>query len=75
MGHTMRFIENLCAGKKIITNSKNSINEDYYSDDRILYVEKIESKIILDFIRTPIQNENKDFSEFYVQNFLQKLFN
>ena len=75
MGHTMRFIENLCAGKKIITNSKNSINEDYYSDNRILYIEKIDSKKILDFIRTPLQNEDKDFSEFYVQNFLQKLFN
>lgn len=75
MGHTMRFIENLCAGKKIITNSKNSINEDYYSDDRILYIEKIDSKKILDFINIPLKEKNKTFSEFYIQNFLNKLVN
>lgn len=75
MGHTMRFIENLCAGKKIITNSKNSINEDYYSDDRILYIEKIDSKKILDFIYTPLKEKNKTFSEFYIKNFLSKLIN
>ena len=34
-GYTMRFMENLCAGRKIITNNKRALSEPFYSPNRI----------------------------------------
>lgn len=37
-GYTMRFIENLCAGMKIITSNRRVLDEDWCSDDRFLVI-------------------------------------
>lgn len=72
-GFTMRVMENLCAGKKIITNNMNIMNAPFYSLDRILVFEGTDFSAVPDFLETPLRNPEKRFLEYGVQEFAATL--
>lgn len=62
-GYTMRLIENMCAGKKIVTDNYHIRDESFYSADRFLIVDKDASRLdaLPEFLeRSP---PDADFSE------------
>lgn len=72
-GFTMRIIENLCAGKKLITNNTNALSASFYSPERILIYKDQDFSAVKDFLSTPLASPDRTFSEYYVQNFARTL--
>lgn len=73
-GYTMRFMENLCAGRKIITNNQRALSEPFYSPDRIHVFDDLNFDGIKEFLDKPlIQNNSKEIKQFYIQNFVKAL--
>jgi len=72
-GFTMRVMENLCAGKKIITNNKMIREEVFYTPDRILVFDQLNFTQVMDFLEIPISSSNSIFEIYYVQNFARRL--
>jgi hypothetical protein len=72
-GQTMRMMESLCTGKKIITNNKWVKLEAFYSPDRIHIIEGLDFSGIPAFLDTPIANPMEQFSEYHIQSFTRKL--
>lgn len=72
-GYTMRVIENLCAGKKIITNNARVQNEWFYSPDRFFIFDRLEFDGVDAFLDVPLSDPNADFPEFHVQTFVGNL--
>lgn len=68
-GYTMRIFENLCAGKKIITNTARIVTEPFYSPDRILVIENGDFTRVAAFLDTPLANPREDFAEYRIQAF------
>jgi hypothetical protein len=71
-GYTMRFIENLCAGKKIITDNRRVTSEKFYSKDRILVVEGTDYSDIGAFLDLPISS-TIDLQEFSIDTWARKI--
>ena len=74
-GFTMRIMENLCAGKKLITNNQNALTASFYSPDRILVYSGQDFSAVRTFIDTPLDEPEKSFSEYHIQNFAKVLLN
>lgn len=73
-GYTMRFMENLCAGRKIITNNKRAFSEPFYSPDRIHVFDDLNFDGIKEFLDKPLKQEDtKEIEQFYIQNFVKTL--
>ena len=72
-GFTMRVMENLCAGKKIITNNKNIMNAPFYSPDRFHVFEGVNFSTIPDFLMSPLSDPENRFLEYSVQEFAATL--
>lgn len=72
-GYTMRFIENMCAGKKIITNNKRAIGESFYSSNRFFVFDELNFDGIKEFIQEPIKDSDVRFDEFSIQSFISTL--
>jgi len=72
-GFTMRTMENLCAGKKIITNNPNVKNAEFYSDDRFLIFDDLDFSSVSDFLKRPLDRPDEEFSSYHVQNFARRL--
>jgi hypothetical protein len=72
-GYTMRFIENLCAGKKIITNNRRVLHEPFYSPDRFFVFENLSFDGVKEFLEMPIKNPEEHFEQFYIQTFVRML--
>ncbi len=72
-GYTMRTIENLCAGKKIITNNKHILTDYFHSPDRIHCFADFDFTGVDAFLEVPLADPDRKFEEFYVQNFVQHL--
>ncbi|GLH74273.1 hypothetical protein GETHLI_27750 [Geothrix limicola] len=72
-GYTMRTIENLCAGKKIITNNKRVETDWFYSPDRFHCFEGFDFQGVRAFLETPIAEPERRFEEFHVQTFTRRL--
>lgn len=72
-GYTMRTIENLCAGKKIITNNKNVLEDYFYSSDRIICFDGMNFSGISEFLNIPLKNQGQTFMELSIQAFTQRL--
>ncbi|MEM9500347.1 MAG: hypothetical protein AAF941_00745 [Pseudomonadota bacterium] len=53
-GYTMRLIENMCAGRKIITTNARILDEPFYRDDRFLIVDGHDFSAVPEFISRPI---------------------
>jgi len=72
-GYTMRTIENLCAGKKIITNNKRVVTDWFYSPDRFHCFEGFDFQGIKAFLEAPIAEPDRRFEAFHVQAFARNL--
>ncbi|MBC7506325.1 MAG: hypothetical protein H7267_11470 [Sandarakinorhabdus sp.] len=72
-GYTMRVIENLCAGKKIITSNRRIRYEPFYTPDRILIFDGLDFSGVADFLAVPLAQPDEDFADFHLQNFLVRL--
>ncbi len=73
VGYTMRTIENLCAGKKIITNNAAIRQEPFFSDDRIHVFEGLDFSGVKDFLQRPLHNPGATFPEFHLSSFVRQL--
>lgn len=72
-GYTMRTMENLCAGKKIITGNRGLINEPFYSPDRILVFDGFDYSAVRAFLDQPLERPDEKFPEFHVDAFARNL--
>ena len=72
-GYTMRTMENLCAGKKIITGNPGIQAEPFYSPDRILVFDGLDFSSVKAFLDTPLQAPDADFPEFHLRSFVAQL--
>jgi len=74
-GQTMRMMESLCTGKKIITNNSWVKVEPYYSTDRIHVFHGLDFDGVIDFLNIPIERPDETFAEYNIQSFVQRLLN
>ena len=65
----MRVIENLCAGRKIVTTNPHVRTQWFYASDRVLIVEKGKYEPVAEFLATPLEQPAAEFSEFHIQTF------
>ncbi len=72
-GYTMRTMENLCAGKKIITGNPGIQAEPFYSADRILVFDGLDFSGVKAFLNTPLKAPEADFPEFHLRSFVARL--
>lgn len=72
-GQTMRMMENLCIGKKIITNNTWVKREPFYSPDRIHVFNEMDFSGVTDFLHTPFAHPDAKFDEYYIQSFTRRL--
>jgi hypothetical protein len=72
-GYTMRTMENLCAGKKIITSNAGIVNEPFYSPDRVLVFEGLDFQKVRSFLDIPLRDPDRRFEEYYVASFARHL--
>lgn len=70
-GQTMRMMESLCAGKKIITNNSGVKQEPFYSPDRIHVFEGSDFSGITAFLKIPLAEPQARFPEYHIQAFTQ----
>lgn len=72
-GFTMRTIENLCAGKKLITNNERITGEAFYSPDRILLIKDLDFAEVKQFMARALVLPDETFPQFHIRSFLQTL--
>lgn len=72
-GYTMRIVENLCAGKKIITSNPRVRNEPFYTEDRFLVFEGLDFSAVRDFVACDLDEPDRRFEQFHVQTFVRTL--
>ena len=71
-GYTMRLIENMCAGRKIVTENKRILDEPFYREDRFLLVDGYDFSAVPEFLARPITSE-LDVEAFRVDNWARRL--
>jgi hypothetical protein len=72
-GYTMRVVENLCAGKKIITSNPRVRDEPFYTEDRFLVFEGLDFSAVRDFVARDLDDPGRRFEQFHVQAFVRAL--
>lgn len=72
-GQTMRMMESLCAGKKIVTNNSHVTAEPFYTPDRIHVFDGFDFSGVEDFLRMPLKDAHTEFSEYHIQSFVRQL--
>lgn len=72
-GQTMRMMENLCLGKKIVTSNAWVKNEPFYSPDRIHFFDGLDFSGVADFLNTDLTDKDADFPEYHIQSFVRQL--
>lgn len=72
-GYTMRTMENLCAGKKIITGNHHIVNEPFYSPDRILVFDGFDFSGVRAFLDTPLRDSDARYGLYHVASFARQL--
>lgn len=72
-GYTMRVFENLCAGKKIITNNPRIRRERFYSADRIHVFSGLDFAGVREFLDRPLAEPDAQFPEYRIQAFVSNL--
>ena len=72
-GYTMRTMENLCAGKKIITGNPGIKAEPFFSDDRILVFDGLDFSGVKPFLDRPLRVPEADFAQFHLPSFVARL--
>lgn len=71
-GYTMRFIENMCAGRKIITENARVLDEPFYRPDRFLVVRDYDFSGVKAFVDLPITSD-LDVAEYSVDRWVSNL--
>lgn len=72
-GQTMRMMENLCLGKKIVTSNTWVKLEPFYSPDRIHVFESLDFSGVSDFLNGDLRNKDADFPQYHIQSFVRQL--
>lgn len=72
-GQTMRMMENLCLGKKIVTSNAAVKKEKFYSSDRIHVFDGLDFSGVADFLNRELINRDADFPEYHIQSFVRQL--
>jgi len=72
-GHTMRTFENLCGGKKIITNNQCVDTEPFFSEDRIFVYRGLDFTGVAEFLDQPLADPRAEFEQYHIQAFVQTL--
>ena len=79
-GYTMRLIENMCAGKKIVTSNATVRGETFYSEDQFFVVENLDFSGLKAFLKTETQGSTTGaprearYSEFTLDRWLDSIF-
>lgn len=73
VGYTMRLIENLCAGRKIITNNPAVRAESFYSEDRFHIFDGLDFSGVKEFLERPLREPENYFPEFHMSQFVARL--
>lgn len=71
-GLTMRTFETLGANLKLVTTNKNIKKEIFYDSQRIMYIDRDNIQIDLDFFKKENNFDNK-FEEFNIDTWVQKI--
>jgi hypothetical protein len=72
-GYTMRLVENMCAGKKVVTANQHIAGEPFFSEDRFLVLgSDLDFSGLKAFIDRPLANE-RDFSSFSLASWTSRL--
>jgi hypothetical protein len=72
-GCTMRTMENLCAGKKIITSHAGIRHEAFYSPDRFHVFEDLDFSGVKAFLDVPLADPQATFPQFHLGSFVRRL--
>lgn len=78
-GFTMRLIENMCAGKKIVTSNARVRGEDFYSEDEFFVAENLDFAGLKDFLSRARQcpedpHRTACRTEFALERWLDRIF-
>lgn len=76
-GLSLRIYEALATDTKVITDSKDIKNYDFYNENNIKIIEEISDieKLELDFFKLPVKKVNKNIKEYYsVNGFIEDIF-
>jgi len=71
-GHTLRFVENMCAGLKIVTENGRIEGEDFHRADRFFVLKDFNFDGIDRFVETPITSKI-DTEPFRIQSWVVRL--
>ncbi len=71
-GYTMRLIENMCAGRKIVTENPRILDEPFYRDDRFLLIDGHDFSAVPEFLARPITSE-LDVQAFSIDSWAKQL--
>lgn len=72
-GHTMRTFENLCGGKKVITNNGSVRSEAFGTEDRFFIYKDLDFTGVAEFLDTPLADPDAEFEEYRIQAFARTL--
>jgi len=72
-GQTMRMMESLCAGKKVLTNNVWVRQEPFYSPDRIQVFHGVDFTGLREFLDAPLAEPQATFPEYHIQAFVCRL--
>lgn len=72
-GLTIRTFETLGANLKLVTTNEKIKKEIFYNTNYIMYIDRKNIKIDLDFFKKEKKIDN-DFEEFYIESWLNKIF-
>ena len=71
-GYTMRLIENMCAGRKIITENPRILGEPFYREDRFLLVDGHDFSAVPEFLARPVTS-TLDIAAYSVERWAERL--
>ncbi|MFM5093547.1 hypothetical protein [Aeromonas rivipollensis] len=76
VGLTMRTLEVLGAGRKLVTTNKNIVNYDFYNENNILIIrDKINKDVITEFLDKPyVKLSDKIYEKYSLSNWVEQLF-
>lgn len=72
-GFTMRTMENLCAGKKLVTANPGIREAPFYSEDRVHVFEGLNFDGIKEFLAQPLRAPDERFEQYHLASFVRRL--
>lgn len=64
-GFTMRTIETLLAGKKLVTTNEHILNSDLYHPSRVHVISRLAPSIPAEFLKQPFKSVSEDLKSYY----------